>query len=149
LQEFPRLVGFRGRDAGVLDQQVQPAKIVANALGCGGNRRQVGDVELDSEGRRADLLCRCLAFGEVPRPDEDSDAAGGKFLGDLEADALIGAGNEGDAMTRLGHLLGHWLSQRPRRTILTKAEPCSASNTEHCSVLQGVILRAWSGERSG
>ena len=83
--------------AGIVDQQVEAAEFGADALGGRGNRGGVGHVDLDGNGPCPDGLGGGFAFFGVARAEQDGDAIGDEFPGELEADALIGPGDEGDA----------------------------------------------------
>ena len=94
-------------DAGVVDQDVEMAVSldggVDDGLGVGG----LGDVALDGDGLAAgggdgldDLVGAGLAGGVV---DDDGRAVGGQRLGDGGADALGGAGDDGDFSGKLAH----------------------------------------------
>lgn len=58
---------------------------------------------MNGDGPVADLDGRCFSLLEIPRSDEDGYAVRRQFLGDLESDTLVCAGDEGDAFV-LGHV---------------------------------------------
>jgi hypothetical protein len=49
-------------------------------------------------GTVADLGGRCLATSEVAGPDEHGGAVGDQLCGELLAHALVGSGDQGDAV---------------------------------------------------
>ena len=51
------------------------------------------------------LVRRCLSAFEVARSDQHGEAVGREVLGDLEADALVGSGDERDGAVVHGDLL--------------------------------------------
>ena len=95
----------RIRDARVVDQQVEAAKLLADALRCGGDRSPIRHVELERDGARPDLLGRGLTALEIARPDQHGEAVRHEFLGDLKSDSLIGSGDQGDAIVVHSDLL--------------------------------------------
>lgn len=128
------------RNRGILDEQVEPAELGADAFGGSSYRGVVSHVELYGCRAGADPGGGGLSLREIARADEDGDAVRNEFFGDLQADTLVGAGYEGNARMRHNRFLRsiacHGTCACP---ILAKAEPCSALNTEHCSALQEAI----------
>jgi hypothetical protein len=66
----------------------------------------IGHVELQRVGARPDLPGRGLAALQVARPDQHGEAVPDHVLGDLEAYALIGPGDQGDGFILHGGLAG-------------------------------------------
>jgi hypothetical protein len=77
------------RDAGVVDEHVETAELVLDALCCSGDAGLIRDVELDGSGIRADALRSRLPALEVARPDEDGEAVRREIRRDLKADSLL------------------------------------------------------------
>jgi hypothetical protein len=73
----------RVRDAGIVDEHVEPVELVPDALRCGGDGGLVGDVELDCASIPADAFRGRLSVLEVARPDEHGEAVDCEVLGDL------------------------------------------------------------------
>jgi hypothetical protein len=95
---------IRIRDGCVLDEQIEAAKLAANALRRGGDRSLIRHVELERAGVRPNLLGRSLAALGIARPDQHSEAVCHEILCDLKTDSLIGAGDEGDGFVLHSHL---------------------------------------------
>ena len=111
----------RMRDGRVVHQHVEAAELLPDALGRRGDRGLVGDIELEGAGRRADAGGGRLPLREVARPDEHGEAVAGEILGDLEADAFVGSGDQGDGFVLHGDVLS--ILSTPRcRTIFREAE---------------------------
>ncbi len=91
----------------------------------------VGHVELHRVGGRPDLAGGGLAALEVARADQHGEAVGREVLGDLQADPLVGAGDEGDG--RVGHVglrCCGWL-KAPRGSARTTGGSMFRINTDH------------------
>ncbi len=84
------------RDGGVVDEDIEPAKLLADALRRGGDRSLIRHVELERAGVRPNLLRRGLAAFEIARPDKHYKAMRREIFCDLKADSLIGPGDQGD-----------------------------------------------------
>src|ERR1700755_2472730 len=95
LKEQVALSGIR--DSSVLNQEIEAAKFLADALRRFGNRDSVRHVELERDGSRPDLAGRSLAAFEITRPDKYCGAVRHEFLRDLKSDSLVGACDQGDA----------------------------------------------------
>ena len=72
------------------------AEFIPDAFGRSSDRGLVGDVELDSASVALDCLRRRLATIEVARSDEDGEIVRSEVLGDLQADAFVGSGDQSD-----------------------------------------------------
>ena len=94
----------RIRDGRVVDEHVEAAKLLADALRRGGDRSLIRHVELERVGVRPDLLGRGLAPLEIARPDQHGEAVRCEILCDLKSDPLIGPGDQGDGFILHGHL---------------------------------------------
>ena len=94
-------VALGGGKGGIVDEDIEAAVVLFYTGGSSGTVMGAGDVELDWEDiAEADggLLGGCtFAGGEV-----DGDALDGELAGSFEADAAVGAGDEGD-FRRVGH----------------------------------------------
>ena len=82
----------------VIDQQVEAAKLLVDTLCRSGDRSLIRHVDLKGDGARTNLLCSRITTLEVARPHQHSDALCDEFLCYLETDALIGSGDQGDAI---------------------------------------------------
>ncbi len=87
-------------DAGVIDEDVEAAQVLLDEREGGGDG--VGDGDVEADGRGFQPLARELGGGfltllGVACTHHDVDAQLAELAGDLEADALVGAGDEGDA----------------------------------------------------
>ena len=89
----------------VLNEYVEAAKLLADALRRGGDRSPIGHVELKRDGALPDPFGCCLAALEIARADEHRKAVCHELFGDLKADSLIGSGDQGDALFMHGSLL--------------------------------------------
>jgi len=93
-------------DAGVVDQDVEPAEL----LGGGPDRRAglavVGEVgRVRGEGRpRIELLGQVLELVDAAADRDDLCSLGEEPFGDGPADALAGAGDHGDFALQSAHL---------------------------------------------
>jgi hypothetical protein len=87
----------RIRDSRVLDEYVEAAKLRADALRRGGDRRPIRHVELERDGAGPNPLGRDLAALEIARPDQHSESVRRELLCDLKTDSLIRPGDQGDA----------------------------------------------------
>src|SRR6202042_172850 len=58
------------RDGRIIDKQVEAAKLLADALRCGGDRNPIRYVELKGDGALSHLLGCGLAALEITRPDQ-------------------------------------------------------------------------------
>jgi hypothetical protein len=81
----------RTRDAGVVDQHVEPAELSADARGGGFDRRRSRDIELEGERISTELLGRSLAAPEVARTDRYREATFRELRGDGASDSLVGS----------------------------------------------------------
>ncbi len=113
----------RVRDGCVLDEHVETAKLLANALRRGGDRSLNRHVELERVGVRPDLPGRGLAALEIARPDQHSEAVRGEILCDLKTDSLIRPGDQGDGFILHSDLLrvGNVLSGNPKNCVASGA----------------------------
>src|SRR5260370_8108632 len=91
------------RDSRGLNEQVEAAKLLPDALRRGGDRSPIRHVELERDGARANLRGRGIAALEIARPDQYSEAVRHEFLCDLKSDSLIGPGYQGDAFVLHGY----------------------------------------------
>lgn len=57
-----------------------------------------GHIELESDGAASDLSGRRFATGEIAGSDEHGDAICGQLLRDVLTHALVGSGDESDAV---------------------------------------------------
>ena len=99
----------RIRDGRVVDEHVEAAKLLADALRRGGDRSLIRHVELERAGVRPNLLGRSLAALEIARPDQHSEAVCHEILCDLKTDSLISPGDQGDGFVLHVVLLPHLL----------------------------------------
>jgi len=76
-------------DARIVDENVEPAELVADPVRGGGDRGLIGDVELDRVRVAVDALCCRLTVREVARADQDGKAVLREILGDRESDPLL------------------------------------------------------------
>jgi hypothetical protein len=86
------------RDGRVVDEDVEAAEVPADAFGRRGDRVRIRDVELKSVSVGSDALRGRLALLEVARPDEHGEAVLRQLLCDLQADSLVGSGDQGDGL---------------------------------------------------
>ena len=100
------------RDRRIVDQHVEAAEFAANPLSRGGDRTAVRHVELQRMGVAVDRTGRFLAARQVARTDQDDEILRRQLLGDLQADPLIGARDQGDAFVLHGRLLPANCGQR-------------------------------------
>ncbi len=80
------------------------AELRSDLVEAGGDRRPVGDVDVDGDGAwrpPAQLVGRRLGRGSVAVEDGDPVAVGGEPAGDAEADPRCPAGDDGDPAHRL------------------------------------------------
>jgi hypothetical protein len=83
--------GFtRIRDSRVVDEHVEAAELLADALRRGGDRSLICHVELERAGVSVDRLGRSLAALETARSDQHSEGVRREILCDLKTDSLIG-----------------------------------------------------------
>jgi hypothetical protein len=93
-------------DARVVHQDVEPPLVGVDIGRGGGDRGRVGQIDLHKARRdafAAERPDRRRATVRVARADQDTDSVPAELAGDLEADALVGAGDEGDAVVRITH----------------------------------------------
>ena len=83
-------------DPCVVDEHIQAAELLLYALGRCGDGRLIRDIKWYRTGIPLDALGCSLSTLEVARADHDREAMSGEIFGDLEADALVGSGDEGD-----------------------------------------------------
>jgi Bacterial regulatory proteins, tetR family len=86
----------RIRDGRVIDEHVEAAKLLADALRRRGDRSMIRHIELERACVRPNLLRRSLAALEIARPDQHSEAMCHEILCDLKTDSLISPGDQGD-----------------------------------------------------
>ena len=103
------------RDAGVVDEHVETAELVPDALRGGGDGGLIRDVELERAGIRSDALRGRLAMLEVARPDEHGEAVRREILRDLKTDSFVGPGHQGDGFVVHSYLLCCILNARASR----------------------------------
>ena len=108
-------------DAGIVDEDVEPAEGVLRRLEQALHVRALRDVGLDRDrlaavlqDRRDDLVRAALARGVV---DDDRGAFRRQLLGDLSADAFGGAGDDGDLSAELFHDNLRWMLERRTRAL--------------------------------
>ena len=95
---FERVRRLADIDAGIVDEDVDPAELAGDAAGHGGDRFLVGDVGRDRDRRGAALLelrDRFRRLGLVAAHHRDRRAGLRKPLGHAEPDAAIAAGDDG------------------------------------------------------
>jgi hypothetical protein len=105
LSGLPARPQSRIRDGRVVDEHVEAAKLVADALRRGGDRSLIRHIELERMGVRPNLLGRGLAALEIARPDQHSEAVCREILCDLKTDSLISPGDQGDRFVLHSNLL--------------------------------------------
>src|SRR5229473_7438755 len=96
------LLVFDGR---VVDEHVEAAKFLADALRRSGDRSLIRHVELERASVRPNLLGRSLAAREIARPDQHSEAVCREIHCDLKTDSLISPGDQGDGFVLHSNLL--------------------------------------------
>jgi hypothetical protein len=94
------------RDGRILDENVEAAELVADALCRGGDRSPIRYVELERVGVPPNLLGGSLAALEIARPHKHSEAVCHEILRDLQTYSLISSGDQGDGFVPHGNLLG-------------------------------------------
>jgi hypothetical protein len=77
-------------DARIVDENVEPAELLADPVRGGGDRGLIRDVELDRVRVAVDALCRRLTVREVARADQDGKAVLREILCDRKSDPLVG-----------------------------------------------------------
>ena len=91
----------RFEDAGVVDQDVQPAVLGLDDASRGRDGFRVVDVEgqrAHGKALRVQALHGGLAAGSVARAQEHLHAGQGQLSRDFQSDALVGAGDQGNAI---------------------------------------------------
>jgi hypothetical protein len=99
----------RIRDSRVVDEHVEAAKLLADALRRRGDRSLIRHVELEGACVRPNLLGRTLAALEIARPDQHSKAVYHEIFCDLKTDSLISPGDQGDGFVLHSNLLNLYL----------------------------------------
>ena len=84
----------RVRDGRILNQHVEAAELVANALRRRRNRFVISYIQLHSVGIRADTVSRRQTLLEIARSNQNGESVRHEVSRDLQADTLIGAGDE-------------------------------------------------------
>jgi hypothetical protein len=103
---FERRAASSGvRDRGVVDEQVEAAKLLVDALCRSGDRSLISHVDLQGKSARPDLLCGRLTTFEVARSHQYSEAVRDEFLCYLQSDTLIGSGDQGNAIGSLAPII--------------------------------------------
>jgi hypothetical protein len=82
--------------AAFVDEHVEAAKLVADALRCGGDRSLIRHVELERAGVSLDQFGSLVSPREIARTDQDGEVLRGQFFLQSEADPLIGPCDQGD-----------------------------------------------------
>jgi hypothetical protein len=95
-----RLSGMR--NSRVVHQHVETAEFAGDPIGCGGDGALIRHVELKGVGVRADGLGGSLPSLQVPRPQEHGEPLRREILSDGETNALVGPGDNGDALVLHG-----------------------------------------------
>src|SRR4029077_3676058 len=85
----------RVRNSRIVDEHVETAKLLADALRRRGDRSRIRHVELKRPGVRPNLLGRSLAALKIARTDQDCETVCYEILCDLKTDSLIGPGDQG------------------------------------------------------
>ena len=93
------------RDARIVHEHVEAAKLIPDALRRGTNGSLIRDVELEGVGIRSDALRGRLTIFELARPDEHGEAARREILRDLKTDSFVGPGDQGDGFILHRNLL--------------------------------------------
>ena len=92
--------------AGVVDQQVQAAKLPLHMAGCPSHAGQVGQVQIDQlqagPGQGQQLLTHGFPAAALATGQQHGGAALGQGPGRFQAQAAIGAGDQGDAAALVG-----------------------------------------------
>jgi hypothetical protein len=88
-----------------------------------GDGSLIRHVDLKGDGARTNLLCSDITTLEVARPHQDGETVCNELLCYLETDALIGSGDQGDA-------IGSWalitVAHGPRLTYAGRARCVAA-----------------------
>src|SRR5574337_205186 len=87
-------------DAGIVYQYVQATKFRANAVGCGIYGRLIDYIQLNCATIAFDAPGRFLTPLKIARTHKQGETVPRKALRDLQADSLIGPGDQGDAVNR-------------------------------------------------
>ena len=86
------------RDGRILNQHIKPTELVANPFRRRSDRPLIRHVELDRNSIRPQLVGGDLASFNVARSEEYGQALARQLLGDLKADALVGACDQCDEL---------------------------------------------------
>ena len=144
-------------DARVVDENIEPAELVADPVRGGGDRGLIGDVELDRVRVAVDALCGRLTVGEVARADQHSQAVLGEIRGDRESDPLVGPRDQRNLVVMHRELLGAsgWDEPAVARSDLIIAvfrrevgRARDSVSPGRCAAGARAVRSGWNGRRS-